>query len=113
MSPAAVVEREWRRYTPRQRFARFALYFGIVAACVVSLRTVHRDIDLQFFNSMLRSLGLPQSAPGKRPVWDAIKLAFYRSGLAVVRPLRSSEALRRILRRIALGKNANYYLKRA
>jgi len=33
-------DREWLRYTPAQRMARFALYFGIVAACVVSLRTV-------------------------------------------------------------------------
>lgn len=32
--------REWHRYTPSERLARFALYFGIVAACVVSLRTV-------------------------------------------------------------------------
>jgi phosphonate transport system permease protein len=30
----------WRRFTFAQRLARFALYFGIVAACVVSLRTV-------------------------------------------------------------------------
>lgn len=37
---SAAVEREWRRFTPGQRLARFALYFGIVAACVVSLRTV-------------------------------------------------------------------------
>jgi phosphonate transport system permease protein len=34
------VQREWVRYTPRERLARFALYFGIVFACVVSLRTV-------------------------------------------------------------------------
>ncbi len=40
MSPAAAIDREWRRYTPAQRLARFALYFGIVFACVVSLRTV-------------------------------------------------------------------------
>ncbi len=33
-------DREWRRYTPRQRFARFVLYFGLVLACVTSLRTV-------------------------------------------------------------------------
>ena len=33
-------DREWRRFTPAQRLGRFALYFGIVAACVVSLRTV-------------------------------------------------------------------------
>lgn len=32
--------REWIRYTPAQRLARFAVYFGIVAAFVVSLRTV-------------------------------------------------------------------------
>ena len=28
MSTAAI-DREWRRYTPRQRLARFALYFGM------------------------------------------------------------------------------------
>ena len=32
--------REWRRHAPRERLARFALYFGIVFACVLSLRTV-------------------------------------------------------------------------
>lgn len=37
---SAAIDREWQRHTPRQRLARFALYFGIVAACVVSLRTV-------------------------------------------------------------------------
>jgi phosphonate transport system permease protein len=37
---SATVEHEWIRFTPAQRLARFALYFGIVAACVVSLRTV-------------------------------------------------------------------------
>ena len=36
----AAVDREWRRYTPRQRLARFGLYFGLVFAVVVSLRTV-------------------------------------------------------------------------
>lgn len=34
------IDREWRRYTRGERLARFALYFGIVAACVFSLRTV-------------------------------------------------------------------------
>lgn len=38
--PAAVVEREWRRFTFGQRLARWAVYFGIVAAVVVSLRTI-------------------------------------------------------------------------
>lgn len=30
----------WRRFTPAQRLARYAVYFAIVAAIVVSLRTV-------------------------------------------------------------------------
>ena len=37
---SALAGREWIRYTPAQRLARFAVYFGIVAAFVVSLRTV-------------------------------------------------------------------------
>lgn len=40
MSATAAIHREWRRYTPSQRIARFALYFGLVLACVASLRTV-------------------------------------------------------------------------
>ncbi|MBX9905361.1 MAG: phosphonate ABC transporter, permease protein PhnE [Burkholderiales bacterium] len=34
------IAREWQRYTRRERLGRFALYFGIVLACVASLRTV-------------------------------------------------------------------------
>lgn len=34
------IDREWRRYTPRERLGRFALYFGLVVAIVASLRTV-------------------------------------------------------------------------
>ena len=42
---------------------------------------------------------------------DALKLGFYRTVTAAIKPLRSSLAMRRVLRRIALGKRANYYLK--
>jgi phosphonate transport system permease protein len=35
-----VAERIWRRFTPAQRLARFAVYLAIVAAIVVSLRQV-------------------------------------------------------------------------
>jgi phosphonate transport system permease protein len=31
---------KWQRFTPRERLARFAIYLGVVAAIVVSLRTV-------------------------------------------------------------------------
>jgi len=40
MTPAALAEREWRRFTPAERFARFMVYLSIVTAIVVSIRTV-------------------------------------------------------------------------
>jgi phosphonate transport system permease protein len=36
----AAAEREWMRFSPRQRLARFAVYLFVVAALVASLRTV-------------------------------------------------------------------------
>jgi Cupin superfamily protein len=92
-------------------WVRTANEYSISMAITWRSNAVHRDIDLQFCNAMLRGLGLPQAAPGRHPTWDSVKLAVYRAGLAVVRPLRASETLRRVLRRIALGKKANYYLK--
>ena len=44
---------------------------------------------------------------------DALKLAFYRTVTSAMKPLRALKAMRRVLRRIALGKRANYYLKDA
>ena len=40
MTVGTGIAREWQRYTWRERLGRFALYFGIVLACVASLRTV-------------------------------------------------------------------------
>jgi hypothetical protein len=94
-------------------WVRTANEYSISLAITWRSKAVHRDIDLQYCNAMLRDLGYPQKAPGHSPAWDAVKLACYRTGVAMVRPLRSSETLRRILRRIARGKNANYYLKGA
>ena len=76
-------------------------------------REVRRINDLYFCNSMLRGIGLPQKPPGAQPRLDAVKLAVYRAGVAAVQPLRRSLAMRRALRRIALGKRANYYMKGA
>ena len=72
-----------------------------------------RPNDLHFFNSMLRGVGLPQLPPRRQPARDALKLAFYRAVTTAIKPLRASLAMRRVLRRIALGKRANYYLKGA
>ncbi len=38
--PIARVDKEWRRFSSAQRLARFAVYLAVVAAVVVSLRTI-------------------------------------------------------------------------
>jgi hypothetical protein len=94
-------------------WVRTADSHSISLAITWKTREVRRRNDLHFFNSMLRGIGLPQPAPGVQPTRDALKLAFYRCVTTAIRPLRASLTLRRVLRRIALGKRANYYLKRA
>jgi len=37
---SAALDREWQRFTPVERIARFTVYFGMVAAVVASLQTV-------------------------------------------------------------------------
>lgn len=39
-APGAAVHREWKRFTPAQRIARFAVYLAVVLAVVVSARTI-------------------------------------------------------------------------
>src|ERR1700716_2390060 len=99
-------------YVPYQwpHWVRTANNHSISLAITWKTREVRRLNDLHFFNSMLGGVGLPQQPPGKQPARDAIKLAFYRSVVAAIRPLRASLAMRRVLRRVALGKRANYYL---
>ncbi len=102
-------------YVPYQwpHWVRTADSYSISMAITWKTREVRRLNDLHFFNSMLRGIGLPQQPPGTQPVRDALKLAFYRTVTTAIRPLRASLAMRRVLRRIALGKGANYYLKGA
>ena len=102
-------------YVPYQwpHWVRTAGSYSISMAITWKTREVRRNNDLHFFNSWLRGIGLPQQPPGKQPVLDELKLALYRTVTTVLKPLRSSMAMRRVLRRIALGKKANYYLKRA
>jgi hypothetical protein len=94
-------------------WVRTAGSHSISMAITWKTREVRRVNDLHFFNSMLRGVGLPQKPPGASPALDTAKLAFYRTAIAAIKPLRSSMAMRRVLRRIALGKRANYYLKKA
>jgi hypothetical protein len=94
-------------------WVRTAGSHSISMAITWKTREVRRANDLHFLNSMLRGLGWPQKPPGVQPAFDGVKLAFYRAGTTAIRPLRTSMTMRRILRRIALGKQANYYLKDA
>ena len=102
-------------YVPYQwpHWVRTSGSHSISMAITWKTREVRRLNDLHFFNSMLRGVGLPQQPPGRQPVRDALKLAFYRTVITAIKPLRASLAMRRVLRRIALGKRANYYLKGA
>lgn len=72
MSTAAI-DREWRRYTPRQRLARFTLYFAIVFACVVSMRTV--QIIPEFLYDAPE-----QMADLLRRMWP-VEWSFYQKGV--------------------------------
>jgi hypothetical protein len=100
-------------YVPYQwpHWVRTADSHSISMAVTWKTAAVRRNNDLHFCNSMLRGLGFPQKAPGRNPAFDAVKLAVYRAGVAGIQPLRKSQTMRRALRRIALGKQANYYLK--
>ncbi len=102
-------------YVPYQwpHWVRTADSYSISMAITWKTKEVKRLNDLHVINAMLRSLKMPQAAPGMHPAWDNTKLTVFRTVRAMVEPLRSSQAMRRILRRIALGKNANYYLKKA
>jgi hypothetical protein len=102
-------------YVPYQwpHWVRTANSHSISMAITWKTREVRRLNDLHFFNSMLRGIGFPQKAPDKQPALDALKLAVYRTVTTAIKPLRASMAMRRMLRRIALGKKANYYLKDA
>ena len=40
LTSAALDARTWRRFTPAQRIARFAVYLAVVLAIVVSIRSV-------------------------------------------------------------------------
>lgn len=72
---------------------------------------VRRRNDLFVFNSLLRGFGLPQPVPGEKPAFDAVKLAVFRTAAAAVQPLRKSESMRKLLRSLVLGKDANYYYR--
>lgn len=73
MSGPAFVQRPWQRFNRRERFARFVLYFGMVFACVISLRTV--QIIPEFLYDAPE-----QMADLLRRMWP-IEWAYYKKGV--------------------------------
>jgi hypothetical protein len=74
---------------------------------------VRRRNDIFAVNAMLRGVGMPQSAPGVNPVLDNAKVAAFRAASAAVEPLRRNESVRRAIRRLVKGRDANYYYREA
>ncbi|WP_020180112.1 cupin-like domain-containing protein [Methylopila sp. M107] len=64
---------------------------------------------LIFMNAWLREKGFAQAAPGEKPALDGLKVAAYTAARAAIEPLRKSETMRRLLRRVVFGEKANYY----
>ncbi len=83
--------------------------YSISLAMTWKSEEVRRRNDTFVVNSILRCFGLPQRPPGQSPALDAVKVAALRIVAALAEPLRRSETMRRTLRRLVLGRNANYY----
>jgi hypothetical protein len=85
--------------------------YSISMAMTWKTPEVLRLNKLRLMNGTLRHYGLPQAAPGVRPMWDAAKVMLHDVAKATLAPLRRSERLRVFLRGLIYGKKANYYLQ--
>lgn len=92
-------------------WVRTGSQYSISMAVTWKTKAVMRKNDVFVVNSLLRRVGFPQAAPGRNPALDAVKLAMFRSVKAVVDPLRKSLAMRALIRKLVLGRDANYYMK--
>lgn len=92
-------------------WVRTGSQYSISMAVTWKTKAVMRKNDVFVVNSLLRRFGMPQAAPGRNPALDTVKLALFRSVKAVVDPLRKSLAMRALIRKLVLGRDANYYMK--
>lgn len=83
--------------------------YSISMAMTWKTPEVLRLNKIRLMNGTLRRFGMPQKPPGVAPATDAAKVFVHDAMRAVIDPLRKSETLRRILRGLIYGKNANYY----
>jgi Cupin-like domain len=87
--------------------------YSISMAMTWKTPDVERLNKIRLMNGTLRRFGMPQRPPGASPALDAAKVFAHDAMRAVIDPLRKSEAIRRLLRAMIYGRNANYYLKDA
>ena len=87
--------------------------YSISMAMTWKTPEVSRLNKIRLMNGTLRRYGLPQSGPGASAMGDAAKVIAHDAMRAVIDPLRKSETVRRMLRGMIYGKNANYYLRDA
>lgn len=92
-------------------WVRTGSQYSISMAVTWKTKAVMRKNDVFVVNSLLRRFGMPQAAPERNPALDTAKLVAFRAVKAVVDPLRKSLAMRALIRKLVLGRNANYYLK--
>ena len=85
--------------------------YSISMAMTWKTAEVLRLNKIRLINGTLRHYGLPQKPPGVSPVLDSLKVIAHDAVRAVLDPLRKSESIRRFLRGLIYGRNANYYLE--
>jgi hypothetical protein len=85
--------------------------YSISMAMTWKTPEVLRLNKIRLINGTLRHYGLPQKPPGVSPVLDSLKVIAHDAVRAVLDPLRKSESIRRFLRGLIYGRNANYYLE--
>lgn len=86
--------------------------YSISMAVTWKTPAILRNNKVLWVNAMLRRLGMPQALPGKLPALDTAKVFAYNAARAVIDPLRKSEGMRRLLRRLLFGEKANYYYRK-
>ncbi len=85
--------------------------YSISMAMTWKTPEVKRLNKIRLMNGTLRHYGFAQKPPGTQPAWDAIKVVLHDVMQVALMPLRKSETLRRVIRGMIYGKNANYYLQ--
>ena len=85
--------------------------YSISMAMTWKTPEVKRLNKIRLMNGTLRHYGFPQKPPGTSPTWDATKVIMHDLMQVLLMPLRKSETLRRVIRGMIYGKNANYYLQ--